>query len=117
MRKWPEYNKAIKRRGALTIRFDHDMTWAAKPTGKRGRQPVYSDPASQTGLMMKVLFSMALRPTTGFVESLLQLIGLNWAVPDFATLSRGKKTLARATRHCGNRNSGALPYSDGCLNP
>lgn len=42
---------------------------------------------------MKVLFSMALRQTTGFVESLLRLIGLDWAVPDFSTLSRRQKTL------------------------
>jgi hypothetical protein len=43
---------------------------------------------------MKVLFGMALRQTTGFVESLLRLIGLNWVVPDFSTLSRRQKTLA-----------------------
>jgi hypothetical protein len=36
---------------------------------------------------------MALRQTTGFVESLLGLIGLDWAVPDFSTLSRRQKTL------------------------
>jgi hypothetical protein len=37
---------------------------------------------------MKVLFGMALRQTTGYVESLLQLVGLDWSVPDFSTLSR-----------------------------
>ena len=37
---------------------------------------------------MKVLSGIALRQTTGFVESLLRLIGLNCAVPDFSTLSR-----------------------------
>ena len=37
---------------------------------------------------MKVLFGMALRQTTGFVESLLSLTGLDWDVPDFSTLSR-----------------------------
>jgi hypothetical protein len=37
---------------------------------------------------------MALRQTTGFVESLLKLVGLDWAVPDFSTLSRRQKTLA-----------------------
>lgn len=70
------------------------MTWEATPTGKRGRQPDYSDAAIQTCLTMKVLFGMALRQTTGFVESLLRLIGLDWAVPDFSTLSRRQKTLA-----------------------
>ncbi len=43
---------------------------------------------------MKVLFGMAYRQTIGFVESLLCLIGLNWAVPDFSTLSRRQRTLA-----------------------
>jgi len=71
------------------------MIWEAAPTGKRGRQPDYNGeedqktvrgtafPASaiQTCLTMKVLFGMALRQTTGFVESLLHLIDLDWAVP------------------------------------
>ena len=85
-RNWPAYNEALKRRGSLTIWFDPAMTWEAAPTGKRGRQPDYSDAAIQTCLTMKVLFGMALRQTTGFVESLLRLIDLDWAVPNFSTL-------------------------------
>ena len=100
---WPEYNKALRRRGSLTIWFDSDIAWAAKPTGKRGRQPVYSDAAVQTCLTMKVLFGMALRQTTGFVESLLCLIGLDWDVPDFSTLSRRQKTLAVNISHRGSQ--------------
>ena len=92
-RNWPSYNDALKRRGSLTIWFDPSMTWEAVPTGKRGRQPSYSDAAIQTSLTMKVLFGMALRQTTGFVESLLQLAGVDWAVPDFSTLSRRQRTL------------------------
>ena len=53
-----------------------------------------SDPALQTCLTMKVLFGMALRQATGFVESVLRLAGLDWEVPDFSTLSRRQKTLA-----------------------
>ncbi len=93
-RNWPAYNEALKRRGSLTIWFDPEMTWEAAPTGKRGRQPSYSDAAIQTCLTLKVLFGMALRQTTGFVESLLRLVGLDWAVPDFSTLCRRQKTLA-----------------------
>ena len=92
-RNWPAYNEGLKRRGSLTIWFDREMTWEATPTGKRGRQPVYSDAAVQTCLTMKVLFGLALRQTTGFVESLLRLIGLDWTVPNFSTLSRRQKTL------------------------
>ena len=52
---------------------------------------------------MKVLFGMALRQTTGFVESLLRLIGLDWDVPDFSTLSRRQKTLAVNIPHPGSQ--------------
>ena len=62
------------------------MTWDAAPTGKRGRRQTYSDTAIQTCLTMKVLFGMALRQMTGFVESLLRLVGLDWTVPDLSTL-------------------------------
>jgi len=94
IRNWRAYNEALKRRGSLTIWFDPKMTWEAKPTGKRGRQPTYSGAAIQTCLTMKVLFGMALRQTTGVVASHLQLSGLDWSVPDFSTLSRRQKTLA-----------------------
>lgn len=42
---------------------------------------------------------MTTRQTTGFVESLLRLIGLDWEVPDFSTLSRREKTLAVNISH------------------
>jgi hypothetical protein len=69
------------------------MEWIPPPTGKRGRQQSFSDAAIQTCLTMKVLFGMPLRQTTGFVQSLLQLVGLDWTVPDFSTLCRRQKTL------------------------
>ena len=37
---------------------------------------------------------MPLRQTIGFVESLPRLVGPNWTLPDFGTLSRRQKTLA-----------------------
>jgi hypothetical protein len=82
-RNWPAYSAALKRRGSLTIWFDPAMSWKAAPTGKRGRQPDHSDAAIQFCLTMKLLFGLALRQTTGFVESLLRLLGLDWVVPDF----------------------------------
>ena len=36
---------------------------------------------------------VGVRQTTGFVESLLRLSGLNWGLPSFSTLSRWQKTL------------------------
>ena len=40
-----------------------------------------------------MLFGMALGQPIGFVESLLRLIGLEWAVPTFSTVSHRQKTL------------------------
>jgi hypothetical protein len=91
---WAAFNEALKRRGSLTIWFDPAMNWHAKPSGKRGRSPTFSDAAIQTCLTMKVLFGMALRQTTDFLESLLRLTGLDWDVPDFSTICRRQRTLA-----------------------
>ena len=85
----------------LTIWFDPDMAWAAKPTGKRWWQPVVSDSAVQPCLTMKVLSGVALRKTTVFAESLLCLFGLDWDMPDFCTLSRLQKRLALNIPHRG----------------
>lgn len=90
---WPDYNAALKRRGSLTIWLDPEMEWKAAPSGRRGRQQVFSDTAIQTCLTVKVMFGMALRQATGFVESLLGLMGLDWQVPDFSTLCRRQKSL------------------------
>ena len=91
---WSDYNAVLKQRGSLIIWFDVDMAWDAKPLGKRGRKQTYSNTAIQTCLTIKVLFGLPLRQTTGFVESLLALTGLEWSVLDFSTLCRRQKTLS-----------------------
>jgi hypothetical protein len=68
---------------------------------------------------MKILFGMALRQTTGFVDSLLCLIGLDWDVPVFSMLSRRQKTLAVNIPHRGSQGplhaDGLMPVLDGQL--
>lgn len=98
---WSAYNDALRRRGSLTVWFDPDMVWTPPPNGKRGRQPSFSDAAIQTCLTMKVLFGMPLRQTTGFVQSLLQLVGLDGKVPDFSTLCRRQRKLNVAIPYRG----------------
>ena len=63
------------------------------PSGTRARQQQFSDAAIQICLILKVLFGLPLRQTTGFVESLLRLVGSNRAVPDFSTPCRRQRTL------------------------
>lgn len=102
---WSHYNRALKQRGSLSIWFDAEMAWEAKPSGHRGRQRAYSDAAIQACLTMKVLFGLPLRQTTGFVESLLELMGLDRSVPDFSTLCRRQKTLPVAIPYLGSPGS------------
>ena len=70
------------------------MQWHAPATGKRGRQPTFSDAAIQFCLSIKCLFGLALRQSLGMVESLLRLAGLDWKVPDFSTVCRRQKRLS-----------------------
>ena len=90
---WSAYNDALRQWGSLSIWFDPEMIWVPRPTGRRGRQQQFSYAAIQTCLTLKVLFGPPLRQTTGFVQSLFRLVGLDWAVPDFSTLCRRQKTL------------------------
>ena len=101
-RNWAEYNFSLKKRGSLSIWFDPQMTWEADASGRRGRPQIYSDAAIQACLNLKVLFALPLRQTTGFVESLLLLIGLDWAVPDFSTLCRRQRTLSVSLPYRGS---------------
>jgi hypothetical protein len=69
------------------------MEWTAAPSGRRGRPATFSDAAIQACLMLKALFGLPLRQTTGLVASLLKLAKLDWPVPDFSTLCRRQKDL------------------------
>jgi hypothetical protein len=90
---WPTYNAALKSRGSLMLWIDKEMSWHGEAAGKRGRIMTFSDAAIQFCLTIKGLFSLPLRQTTGFVESLLRLAGLTWPVPDYSTLCRRQKTI------------------------
>ena len=90
---WPTYNAALKSRGSLMLWIDKEMSWQGEAAGKRGRIMTFSDAAIQFCLTIKGLFSLPLRQTTGFVESLLRLAGLTWPVPDYSTLCRRQKTI------------------------
>ncbi|EXE50040.1 transposase DDE domain protein, partial [Acinetobacter sp. 766875] len=74
---WPAYNRALINRGNIAIWFDPKTQWYAQSQGKHGRNQTYSDTAIQCCLMIKSLFRLSLRMVTGFVQSLINLCGLN----------------------------------------
>jgi hypothetical protein len=91
---WSSSNASRRKRVSLLIWFDKGMTWLVPPDGKPGRPAVFCDAAIQFCLTIKVLFKLPLRQTTGMVASLVQMAGLDWAVPAYTTLCWRQKTLA-----------------------
>jgi hypothetical protein len=49
--------------------------------------------AISTALTLRAVFQLALRQTEGPIASILQLLGLDLAVPDHSTLSRRAEAL------------------------
>jgi hypothetical protein len=92
---WPAYEAGLRARGSLTVWFTEDAIegWRAAPRTTRGGQPSYSDLAVATALTLRAVFHLALRQTEGLIASILQLLGINLAVPDHTTLSRRAETL------------------------
>jgi hypothetical protein len=82
-------------RGDITLWISQDAidAWTPPQTGKRRAQPLYSDLAIETALSLRLLFSLPLRQTEGFLGSLLRLMDLMLPCPDHTTLSRRNATV------------------------
>jgi hypothetical protein len=87
--------------------------WRAEARTGRGGQPKYSALAIATALTLRAVFRLALRQTEGLIGSILQLLGLDLAVPDHSTLSRRAETLAVARPRCGGEPVHLLVDSTG----
>jgi len=98
------YDAALRRRGSLTIWFTDAAiaAWKAEARMTRGGQPRYADLAITTALTLRALFRLALRQDEGLIGSVIALLGLDLAMPDHSTLSRGAETLAVARPHLGS---------------
>jgi hypothetical protein len=92
---WAEYDAALRQRGSLTVWFSEEAiaAWRAEPRTSRGGEPRYSTLAIRTALTLRAVFRLALRQTEGLIGSILQLLGLDLAVPDHSTLSRRAEIL------------------------
>ena len=71
--------------------------WAPAATGRRGRPREYSDIAIEVGLMLRLAFGRPWRQTEGMLGSIMDLLGLDLAVPDHTTFSRRSADLGVAT--------------------
>ena len=96
IRNWREYERGLRSRGDITIWLSEDAiaAWVPTKNGLRGGQRRYSNLAVRTALTLRVVFSLPLRQTEGFLDSLLRLMGLNLKAPDHTTLSRRNPIVA-----------------------
>jgi hypothetical protein len=96
IRNWREYNRALVRRGSLTVWVDQESldAWNYQGPSQWGAQYVYSDAAIQCLLTLRAVFHLPLRATQGMASSIFELMGLDLVVPHYSTLSRRAADLA-----------------------
>jgi hypothetical protein len=96
IRNWPQYNKALVGRGSLTLWIDQRSleTWLSTDCpGGRGRPRTYADAAILCSLILREVYHLPLRATTGLLSSVLGLLKVDLPVPDYSTLSRRARPL------------------------
>jgi hypothetical protein len=103
---WAAYHASLRQRGSLTLWFSEEAIagWRATPRTTRGGQAWYSPLAILTALTLKAVFRLALRQTEGLIGSIIDLLGLNLAVPTFSTLRRRAETV-EVPRHRANNGA------------
>jgi hypothetical protein len=98
VKNWKAYNKNLVQRGSLSIWLEdsvirswRDIDVAKKVVG----EPLYADCVIQCCLILGIVYHQPLRQTTGFVASLLALLGHgHFAIPDYSTLCRRQSCLS-----------------------
>ena len=88
---WSSYNKALVNRGSITFWIDDKATdawFCTERHGGKGRSNIFSDIAIETALTVKGVFSLLLRATEGFLNSVFQLMGIACVSPGYSCLSK-----------------------------
>lgn len=92
---WPRYNKALVRRGSLTLWIDGEALrgWRDRRPHHHGHPFVYSDNAVTCALTLRHVFRLTLRGGQGFLASLFGMLQVTLPVPDYSTLCRRARSL------------------------
>ena len=84
VKNWGEYNKALTRRGSITLWISGNINEWWYGAG----HDTYSDRAIETILTIQAIHRLPLRATVGFVQSIFEMSGVTLLVPDYTTVSR-----------------------------
>ncbi len=88
---WRKYNESLVQRGSITFWFSDDVIeqWAhPNDNPKVGHPFVYSDKAIECLLVLRELFRLPYRQTEGLGRSLVQLMQVDVAIPDYTSLAK-----------------------------
>lgn len=89
---WKAYNKSLVSRGSLTLWLEDSVlrAWRDIDISKKVvGECLYADCVIQCSLLLGYVYHQPLRQTTGFMASLLAMLGHgDYAVPDYSTLCR-----------------------------
>ena len=79
VKNWASYDRALVRRGDVTVWFSAAAiaAWEPAGVGRRGGQLRCSDLAIETALTIRLIFTLPLRQTEGVLTSLFGLMGLD----------------------------------------
>jgi len=122
VKNWPEYDRALVQRGAVTLWISDDAIegWLYSGPAHRGAPFVYSDAAIETVLTLREVYHLPNRGAEGFLRSLFQKFGVPLPVPDHTTLSRRGRTVsvrlpkqAQGPLHLVLDSSGLKVYGEG----
>ncbi len=97
---WSAYNRALVRRGDVTVWLAPEAiaAWTPRQTGRRGGPRRYSDLAIETALTLRLIYHLPLRQAEGFLHALFAIMRLDLSAPDYTTLSRRGQHLPRRFR-------------------
>ena len=81
---WPAYNRALVRRGDVTVWVSSEAitAWTPRRSGRRGGQRRYSDLAIETALTLRLLSHLPLRQAEGCLHALFGMMHLDLSAPD-----------------------------------
>ena len=125
VRNWAAYNDSLVRRGSITVWISDEVIegWKPTPEGRRqrGGQMEYSDRAIECLLTLKAVFKLPYRQTEGLGRSMMALLGVQVAVPDYTTLCKRSASLrvelssrqVKGAKHIVVDSTGLKVYGEG----
>jgi IS5 family transposase len=97
IRNWSEYNKALIKRGSVTVWFEDAVpVWKeTHRSGKKGRPQTYSDEAILCALVIRSVYHLPLRALQGFLIWMFSMMTLSLPVPCYTRICRRAASLGR----------------------